>query len=115
MRGRPTTSTACGAPGTSATRPGARHRHRLSRAGTAQRRLTVPYDFERASSTSRAPAGVVRTPECERSNSVMPNSASKPDTCLTSAGVDTRNCAAAREKLPSFGSDDMASSLLSYT
>ena len=71
--------------------------------------------IERASSTSRAPAGVTLTPECERSNSVMPNSASKPDTCLTSAGVDTRNFAAAREKLPSSAAADMASSRRSYT
>ena len=52
--------------------------------------------IERASSTSSAPAGVTLTPECDRSNSVMPNSASKPETCLTSAGVDTRSFAAAR-------------------
>ena len=71
--------------------------------------------IERASSTSSAPAGVTLTPECERSNSVMPNSASKPDTCLTSAGVDTRNFAAAREKLPSSAAADMASSRRSYT
>ena len=71
--------------------------------------------IERASSTSRAPAGVTLTPECERSNNVMPNSASKPDTCLTSAGVDTRNFAAAREKLPSSAAADMASSRRSYT
>ena len=71
--------------------------------------------IERASSTSSAPAGVTLTPECERSNNVMPNSASKPDTCLTRAGVDTRNLAAAREKLPSSAAADMASSRRSYT
>lgn len=71
--------------------------------------------IERASSTSRAPAGVTLTPECDRSNSVMPNSASKPETCLTSAGVDTRSFAAAREKLPSSAAADMASSRRSYT
>ena len=71
--------------------------------------------IERASSTNSAPAGVTLTPECERSNSVIPNSASNPDTCLTSAGVDTRNFAAAREKLPSSAAADMASSRRSYT
>ena len=87
-RVRPSTSTASGAPDTSSTRPDARPAIARRASGTAQRVLGLPM-IERASSTSRAPAGVTLTPECERSNNVMPNSASKPDTCLTSAGVDT--------------------------
>lgn len=70
--------------------------------------------IERASSTSRAPAAVSVTPVWERSNSTTPCSASKPDTCLTSAGVEMRSFAAARENVPSSAAAMMPSSLLSY-
>ena len=68
----------------------------------------------RASSTSTPPAAVSLTPACERSKTRTPYSASNPETCFTSAGVETESLAAAREKLPSSAAATTASRRLSY-